>query len=87
MRDWASSRWWIVLASTPVASDSLFAARPVGAQSRHRTFLCPQNQQDGVDERRFLPTPGPPVMTKARVDRASLSASRWLAASSLQVFC
>ena len=34
-----------------------------------------------------LPTPGPPVMTRARLDRASLSASRWLGASTLPVFC
>ena len=34
-----------------------------------------------------LPTPGPPVMTSARLVSASLSASRWLGASSLPVFC
>ena len=34
-----------------------------------------------------LPTPGPPVMTSARLVRACLSASRWLGASSLPVFC
>src|SRR5439155_10849980 len=35
-----SSRRWIVFASTPVVSASRFAARPVGAHSRHFTPLA-----------------------------------------------
>ena len=48
-----SSSRWMVLASTPVASDSRLAARPVGAHSRHAHLLGPQDEQDGVDERRL----------------------------------
>jgi len=37
-----SSRRWIVFASTPVVSDSRFAARPVGAHSPSRTRARPR---------------------------------------------
>jgi hypothetical protein len=62
------------------------AALPVGAQSRHRTFLARRINRMALTKV-VLPTPRPPVMTKARLDRASLSASRWPGASSLPVFC
>ena len=81
-----SSRRWIVFASKPVVSVSRFAARPVGAHSRHFTPLARR-----IIRMEFtsvvLPTPGPPVMTTTRFARTVFSASRWLGASVLPVCC
>ena len=76
----------MVFASMPVVSDSRLAARPVGAQSRHRTFLARRISRTALTKV-VLPTPGPPVMMSARLVSASFTASRWLGASSLPVFC
>jgi hypothetical protein len=76
----------MVFASMPVVSVSRFAARPVGAQSRHFTFFTL-----GIVKMELtnvvLPTPGPPVITTTRFSRTVFSASRWLGASVLLVLC
>src|SRR6266568_4143158 len=55
-----SSRRWIVFASKPVVSVSRFAARPVGAHSRHFTPLALRIIRIEFTSVVF-PTPGPPV--------------------------
>src|ERR1019366_8327010 len=81
-----SSRRWIVFASVPVVSVSLFAARPVGAHSRHFTFFALRIVKIELTKV-VLPTPGPPVITTTRFSRTVFSASRWLGASVLPVLC
>src|ERR1700680_2110222 len=76
----------MVLASNPVVSVSLFAARPVGAQRRHFTFLALSIIRIEFT-RVVLPTPGPPVMITTRFVRTVFSASFWLGARALPVFC
>src|SRR5262249_39795459 len=51
-----SSRRWIVFASKRVVSASRFAARPVGAHSRHFTPFVRRNHQDRVHKRRLAYT-------------------------------
>ncbi len=75
-----SSRRWIVFASTPVVSVRRFAARPVGAQRATATPFATSIFRIELTSV-VLPTPGPPVMTRALLDPARRSASRWLAAS------
>ena len=75
----------MVLASRPVASPSRFAARPVGAQSRHLIFLARKISSSELSSV-VLPTPGPPVMMRTRLWLATLIASFWLTASSRPVF-
>jgi hypothetical protein len=70
----------MVFASSPVVSVSRFAARPVGAHSRHFTFLALRMRRIEFT-RVVLPTPGPPVMMAARLVRTVFNASRWLGAS------
>src|SRR5437879_13677315 len=74
----------MVFASIPVVSVSRFAARPVGAHSKHRTSLARR-----IIRMEFtsvvLPTPGPPVITTIRFASTVFSASRWLGASVLPV--
>jgi len=60
-------------------------ARPVGAPRRQRTRLARRTSRMEFNSV-VLPTPGPPVMTSARLDKASRNASRWLAARTLPVF-
>ena len=81
-----SSRRWIVFASMPVVSVSLFAARPVGAHCRHFTFFALRIVRMELTNVVF-PTPGPPVMITTRFSRTVFSASRWLGASVLPVRC
>jgi len=52
----------MVLAATPVVSDRRLAARPVGAQSRQRTFLARKMSRMALT-RVVLPTPGPVAQT------------------------
>jgi len=79
-----SSRRWMVFASKPVVSVSRFAARPVGAQSRHFTPFARRIIRIEFTSV-VLPTPGPPVITTTRLDRTVFSASRWVGASALPV--
>ena len=78
----ASSRRWMVLASSPVASLIRLAARPVGAPGRWpgswpaRIFRMALTSV-------VLPTPGPPVITSSLERSARRTASRWLAASAI----
>ncbi len=65
-----SSSRWIVLASTPVLSDSRLAARPVGAQSAIVTVFASKIFRIELTSV-VLPTPGPPVMTSTLDARAS----------------
>jgi hypothetical protein len=55
---------WIVFASTLVASVMRLAARPVGAQSNRRTPLAARILRIELTIV-VLPTPGPPVITRA----------------------
>ncbi len=61
----------------PVASDSRFAARPVGAQSSDLAVL---RRGGGTIALTIvvLPTPGPPVMTRTLAPSDWRTASRWL---------
>ena len=79
-----SSRRWIVFASKPVVSVSLFAALPVGAHSMHFTPLARRIIRIEFTSVVF-PTPGPPVTTTTRFERTVFRASRWLGASALPV--
>ena len=74
----------MVFASMPVASDSRFAALPVGAHSRHFTPLARRIVRIEFT-RVVLPTPGPPVMITTRQVSAVWRASLWLGASVLPV--
>ena len=56
---------WMVWAGRPVASAMRRAARPVGAASRQRTCLEVRSASR-VRRMVVFPTPGPPVMTRAR---------------------
>ena len=79
-----SSKRWIVFASKPVVAVSRFAARPVGAHSRH--FMPLARRISRIEFTSVvLPTPGPPVMTTTRLARTVFSASRWLGASVFRV--
>ena len=80
-----SSRRWMVFASKPVVSVSRFAARPVGAHSRHFTPLARRIIRIEFTSV-VLPTPGPPVMTTTRFASTVFSASRWLGASVFPVW-
>ena len=75
----------MVLASISIVFNNRLAARPVEAQSRHRTFLARRISRMALT-RVILPTPGPPVMMSALLVSACLTVSRWLGASSLPVF-
>ena len=70
-----SNSRWIVCAAQPVDSPIRLAARPVGAQSRNRTFLAARIFNK-LSSNVVLPTPGPPVTTTNRtpstVRRASI---------------
>ena len=79
-----SSRRWMVFASMPVVSVSRFAARPVGAHSRHFTPLTRKIIRIEFTSVVF-PTPGPPVITTIRFPRTVFSAARWLGARVLPV--
>ncbi len=68
----------------PVVSFNLFAARPVGAHSRHFTFFARKIIRMELTSV-VLPTPGPPVITTTRLARTVFSVSRWLGASVLPV--
>ncbi len=59
----------MVFASSPVVSVSRFAALPVGAQSRHFTFLARRIRRIELT-RVVFPTPGPPVMMATRLVRS-----------------
>ena len=74
----------MVFASKPVVSVSRFAARPVGAHSKHFTPLARRIIRIEFTSV-VLPTPGPPVMTTTRFPKTVFSASRWLGASVLPV--
>jgi hypothetical protein len=66
---------WIVFASTPVASVMRFAARPVGAQRSNRTPLAARILRIELTMV-VLPTPGPPVITRAFAISAKRIAAR-----------
>src|SRR5215469_2556746 len=55
----------MVFASTPVASLRRFAARPVGAHSKQRSFFARRISRIESTSVVF-PTPGPPVITNTR---------------------
>src|SRR5262245_187362 len=74
-----SSSRWMVLASNPVASVMRLAARPVGAQSKSLTPLAARMRRIALTMV-VLPTPGPPVMTRALDISASRIAATWLSA-------
>ena len=60
----ASSSRWMVEAFSPVTSVSRFAARPVGAASRHASCICPS--RDNIPFNIVvLPVPGPPVISSS----------------------
>jgi hypothetical protein len=65
----------MVFASMRVVSVSRFAALPVGAHSRHLTFLALRIIRIEFTSV-VLPTPGPPVITTIRFPRTVFSASR-----------
>ena len=67
----ASSRRWMVEASSPVTSVSRFAARPVGAASRGRSCILPKSSRIPL-KIVVLPVPGPPVISS----RPEVAASR-----------
>ena len=77
-----SKRRWMVLASNPQTSLILFAALPVGAANI--TLLCSIFIALIIV---FIivvfPVPGPPVITKAAVWKARLTASLWFSLSSI----
>src|SRR5947207_9575425 len=52
----ASSRRWMVIASSPVLSARRLAARPVGAQSATSTHFGAQNAEQRIDQRRLADT-------------------------------
>ena len=81
-----SSRRWMVVASIPVASFILRAARPVGAHSR-RSTPCTARMRRMVSISVVLPTPGPPVTMVVFDVSASRAASAWWAASDRPVCC
>src|SRR5262245_56105697 len=70
----------MVLASRPVLSDSRLAARPVGAHSATWTCLAIRIFRTELINV-VLPTPGPPVITSTLLERALVTALRWLSAS------
>src|SRR5438876_7121701 len=76
----------MVFASRPVDSESRLAARPVGAHNWHRTLLARRMSRMALTSV-VLPTPGPPVIMRARLDSACFKALCWLGANSLPVFC
>src|SRR5277367_7067890 len=69
----------MVLASKPVASVILFAARPVGAHSRRLVPFAARMRRMAL-MMVVLPTPGPPVITTTLDIRASRIAATWLLA-------
>ena len=67
----ASSNLWMVEASSPVTSESRFAARPVGAARRQRSCILPKSSKIPFKMVVF-PVPGPPVIS----NRPEVAASR-----------
>jgi len=80
----ASSRRWIVRASSPVLSARRLAARPVGAHSATCTPLAQSTRRTELTSV-VLPTPGPPVITSTLALTARRSASAWLGANASPV--
>ena len=66
----ASKALWMVEASSPVTSVNRLAARPVGAASRHFSFIC--RKRERIPFRMVvLPVPGPPVTSNTPLTAAS----------------
>mmetsp|Transcript_31135 Transcript_31135/g.87268 ORF Transcript_31135/g.87268 Transcript_31135/m.87268 type:complete len:256 (+) Transcript_31135:786-1553(+) len=75
-----SSSRWMVWASYPVTSNSLWAARPVGAQSLTRLPMA-FHSLTMVRAVTVLPQPGPPVSSRARVLAAVCTEASWVSLS------
>ena len=82
----ASSRRWMVIASSPVLSARRLAARPVGAHSATSTDFARRIRSSELT-RVVFPTPGPPVTTSTFAPSATRIASFWLSASVSRVRC